>query len=228
MTNAAESLELTRVGLGTPMGALMRHYWLPAAKASEITAGGDPVRLMLLGERLIAFRDASGQVGVMDHRCPHRCASLFYGRNEGDGIACIYHGWKFAVDGRCLAMPNLTPEQDFRDKVRAKAYQVTERAGLIWVYMGDRAEAPAFPEIEAAQLPVSEVTIMFAQRDCNWLQALEGDIDTSHFGFLHVGSVRAEQVPDDNWIKYQVANRTPDYKVADTDWGTMYCAFRSA
>jgi phenylpropionate dioxygenase-like ring-hydroxylating dioxygenase large terminal subunit len=228
MTNAAESLELTRVGLGTPMGALMRHYWLPAAKASEITAGGDPVRLMLLGERLIAFRDASGQVGVMDHRCPHRCASLFYGRNEGDGIACIYHGWKFAVDGRCLAMPNLTPEQDFRDKVRAKAYQVTERAGLIWVYMGDRAEAPAFPEIEAAQLPDSEVTIMFAQRDCNWLQALEGDIDTSHFGFLHVGSVRAEQVPDDNWIKYQVANRTPDYKVADTDWGTMYCAFRSA
>jgi phthalate 4,5-dioxygenase oxygenase subunit len=228
MTNAIESQELTRIGPGSPMGALMRNYWLPAAKSSEVLAGGDPVRLMLLGERLIAFRDRSGQVGVMDHRCPHRCASLFFGRNEADGIRCVYHGWKFAADGRCLEMPNLPAEQDFSHKLRAKAYKVTERAGVIWVYMGERAEAPPMPDIEATLLPEGELSILFTQRECNWLQALEGDIDTSHFSFLHVGSVRPEQVDPDNWLKYQVVDRAPDYHVTDTDWGTMYCAFRPA
>ena len=228
MTNALESRELTQVGPGTPMGTLMREYWIPALRSSELIAGREPVRLMLLGERLLAWRDAAGQAGVMDHRCPHRGASLFYGRNEGDGLACIYHGWKFAADGRCLSMPNLPPEQEFCDKVRARAYRVTERAGLVWVYMGARAEVPPFPCIEAAQLDESELTFTFVQRECNWLQALEGDIDTSHFGFLHIGSLKPEQVPDDNWLKYQVANRTPDYRVADTDWGTMYCAYRPA
>jgi phthalate 4,5-dioxygenase oxygenase subunit len=228
MTNAIESEQLTRIGPGTVMGDLMRQYWLPAAKSSEVTAAGDPLRLMLLGEKLIAFRDRSGRVGVMDHRCPHRCASLFYGRNEEGGIRCVYHGWKFDTDGNCLEMPNLQPSQDFKHKVHAKAYKVAERAGVIWVYMGARAEAPAFPEIEAALLPEDDLTIMFTQRECNWLQALEGDIDTSHFGFLHAGSVQPEHVPDDNMLKYQVGNRAPDYHVTDTDWGTMYCAFRPA
>ena len=228
MTNAIESEQLTQVGPGTLMGDLMRQYWLPAAKSSEVVAGGDPVRLMLLGEKLIAFRDHAGRVGVMDHRCPHRCASLFYGRNEPGGIRCVYHGWQFDADGNCIDMPNLTPEQDFRQKVHAKAYKVAERAGVIWVHMGARAEAPPMPEIEATLLPADDVTIMFVQRECNWLQALEGDIDTSHFGFLHVGSVRPEHVQDDNLLKYQLANRAPAYQVTDTDWGTMYCAYRPA
>jgi phenylpropionate dioxygenase-like ring-hydroxylating dioxygenase large terminal subunit len=217
MTNAIESEQLTRVGPGTMMGDLMRQYWLPAAKSSEVVAGGDPVRLMLLGEKLIAFRDATGRVGVMDHRCPHRCASLFYGRNEAGGIRCVYHGWQFDADGNCVDMPNLTPEQDFRQKVHAKAYKVTERAGVIWVHMGTQAEAPPMPEIEATLLPADDVTIMFVQRECNWLQALEGDIDTSHFGFLHIGNVRPEHVQDDNMLKYQLANRAPTYQVTDTD-----------
>jgi phthalate 4,5-dioxygenase len=228
MTNAIESEQLTRVGPGTMMGDLMRQYWLPAAKSSEVVAGGDPVRLMLLGEKLIAFRDHTGRVGVMDHRCPHRCASLFYGRNEAAGLRCVYHGWQFDADGNCIDMPNLTPEQDFRQKVHAKAYKVTERAGVIWVHMGARAEAPPMPEIEATLLPEHDATIMFVQRECNWLQALEGDIDTSHFGFLHVGSVRPEHVQDDNMLKYQLANRAPAYQVTDTEWGTMYCAYRPA
>ena len=228
MTNAIESQELTRVGPGTTMGALMREYWLPALKSSEVVTKGDPVRLMLLGEKLIAFRDADGRVGVMDHRCPHRCASLFYGRNEDGGLRCVYHGWRFDADGNCTDMPNLPADQDFREKVKAKAYKVTERAGLIWVYMGARAEAPPMPMIEATLLDESEVQPMFAQRACNWLQALEGDIDTSHFGFLHVGSVRPDQVGDDDLLKYQVANRAPAYHVADTDWGTMYSAYRPA
>lgn len=228
MVTSSESDELVRIGPGTPMGDLMRQYWLPALGASELKAGGEPVRLMLLGEKLIAFRDTSGRVGVFDHRCPHRCASLFYGRNEEGGIRCIYHGWKFNTDGNCLDMPNVAPRQRFEDKVHAKAYKVTERAGLIWVYMGPRAEAPPLPSIEATLLDAAEVDLMFVQRDCNWLQALEGDIDTSHFTFLHVGSLQPEQIDDDNMMKYQVTNRAPEYQVTDTDWGTMYTAYRPA
>lgn len=228
MTNAIESEELTRVGPGTPMGELMRQYWIPAAMSSEVPLKGEPLRLMLLGEKLIAFRDSSGRVGVMDHRCPHRCASLFFGRNEDGGIRCVYHGWQFDADGQCVDMPNLPADQDFKQKVRAKAYRVLERAGLIWVYMDARAEAPPMPEIEATLLDAADVRLMFAQRECNWLQALEGDIDTSHFGFLHAGSIRPEEVGDDNMLKYQVGNRAPSYQVADTDWGTMYSAYRPA
>src|SRR5689334_8713814 len=145
MTSGRDNVDLTRVGPGTLMGDLMRQYWLPACLSSELEAGAPPMRLLLLGEQLIAFRDHSGRVGIMDHRCPHRCASLFFGRAEGDGLACVYHGWKFAADGTCLDQPNLPPSQQFRDKVRAKAYQVTERAGLIWVYMGARELAPPLP-----------------------------------------------------------------------------------
>jgi phenylpropionate dioxygenase-like ring-hydroxylating dioxygenase large terminal subunit len=227
MASAIESDELTRVGPGTIMGDLMRQYWIPAAKSSELVAGGEPLKLMLLGEKLIAFRDeTSGRVGVMDHRCPHRCASLFLGRNEPGGIRCIYHGWKFDTEGNCLEMPNVAPAQRFEDKVKAKAYKVNERGGLIWVYMGARAEAPPMPMIEATRLNSDEVNAQFVMRDCNWMQALEGDIDTSHFSFLHIGSVTADQVPEDSTLKYQVACRSPEYHVADTEWGTMYAAYR--
>ena len=142
MTTAIEGAELTQVGPGTPMGQLMRQYWLPALKSSELERDGPPMRLMLLGEKLIAFRDSAGRVGVMDHRCPHRCASLFLGRNEEGGLRCIYHGWKFDVSGNCIDMPSVPEDQDFKHKVKAKAYRAVERAGLVWVYMGERAEAP--------------------------------------------------------------------------------------
>ncbi len=226
MTTPHEAEELTRVGPGTPMGALMREYWIPAARSSEVQADGDPLRLMLLGEKLIAFRDSAGKVGVMDHRCPHRCASLFFGRNEQGGIRCVYHGWKFDADGNCTDMANIPPHQDFKQKVKAKAYKTAECAGLIWVHMGAREQAPPLPAIEASLLPEAEITILFVQREFNWLQALEGDIDTSHFSHLHVGSVKPDDVQDDNWMKYQVVNRAPEFQVADTDWGTMYCAQR--
>jgi phthalate 4,5-dioxygenase oxygenase subunit len=228
MTTVMEGAELTRVGPGTVMGELMRQYWIPAAMSSELKAGGAPLRLLLLGERLIGFRDSAGKVGVMDHRCPHRCASLFLGRNEGNGLRCVYHGWKFDVEGHCVDMPSVPSHQDFKDKVSAKAYRVTERAGVVWVYMGAAAEAPPFPEIEAALLPESELTVVFGQRTCNFMQALEGDIDTSHFGFLHGGHVDANELPEDNLLRYTVQNRTPEYYVADSDWGTTYAAHRQA
>jgi phthalate 4,5-dioxygenase len=228
MRSRRDSEDLTRVGPGTVMGEMMRQYWLPAAMSSELAPDGAPMRLLLLGERLIAFRDSAGRVGVMDHRCPHRCASLFLGRNEAGGIRCVYHGWKFDTQGRCLDQPNLPPAQNFQHKVRAKAYPVAERNGLVWVYMGARKEAPPLPMIEASLLPEAELQVSFVQRECNWLQGLEGDIDTSHFGFLHVGNVTPDEVPDDNLLRYTVANRAPEYDVTETATGTMYCAHRAA
>ena len=226
--NRKDSEDLVRVGPGTVTGELMRQYWIPAAMSSELKTDGDPMRLVLLGEKLIAFRDSSGRVGIMDHKCPHRCASLFLGRNEENGIRCIYHGWKFDADGNCVDTPNLAGNPDFKNRVKAKAYKVAERNGLVWVYMGKRAEAPPLPRIEATLLPESEVTIAFVQRECNWLQALEGDIDTSHFGFLHAGGIAPDIVPEDSLFRFTVRDRAPEYHVTDTDAGTMYAAYRAA
>jgi phthalate 4,5-dioxygenase len=226
MSNRQESELLQRVSAGTPTGAFMRQYWIPAAKSEELVADGSLVRLMLLGEKLIAFRDSAGRVGVMDHRCPHRCASLWFGRNEEGGIRCVYHGWKYDVDGRCLEQPNVPPHQDFRDKVRAKAYPARERNGVVWVYMGPRKEPPPLPSIEATL--AERAQIMFIQRECNWLQAIEGEIDTSHFGFLHGGHLDPKNLSRDDPSFYAVLNRSPDYHFAEMPWGTMYAAFRDA
>jgi phenylpropionate dioxygenase-like ring-hydroxylating dioxygenase large terminal subunit len=228
MTTASEGMQLTCVGPGTVMGELMRQYWIPAGLSSELARDGAPLRLKLLGEKLIAFRDSSGRVGVMDHRCPHRCASLFLGRNEEGGIRCIYHGWKFDVAGNCLDMPSVPPHQDFKHKVKAKAYRVVERAGIFWVYMGSRAQAPALPGLEILDVPEGEMSVGLIQRDCNYLQALEGEIDTSHFGFLHAGHVDADDVGEEEPFRHTVTIRAPEYHVADTPWGTQYGAYRSA
>ena len=227
--NRKDSEDLVRVGPGTVMGKMMRQYWIPAAMSSELERDGAPMRLMLLGEQLIAFRDSSGRVGIMDHKCPHRCASLFLGRNEENGIRCVYHGWKYDADGNCVDTPNIAGDSDFKRHIKAKAYKTAERNGLVWVYMGERQEAPPpLPAIEATLLPESEVQIVFAQRECNWLQALEGDIDTSHFGFLHAGAISADMLAPDNIFRYTVTNRAPDYHVTDTEYGTMYAAHRAA
>ena len=228
MTTTAENELLTRVGPGTPMGALMRQYWLPACLSTELTADGDPLRLMLLGEKLIAFRDSAGRIGVLDHRCPHRCASLFFGRNEEGGLRCVYHGWKFDTAGNCLEMPNLPIDQEALPKIKAKSYQVAERGGVVYVYMGDRAIAPPLPALEATVLAPDETYVYCAQRECNWLQALEGDIDTSHFSFLHTGKVEVGHVDPDHPERFQLIDRAPRYHVQATDWGAMYAAYRPA
>ena len=183
--NAKDSEELTRVGAGTVMGEFMRQYWIPAIKSGELQRDGAPIRLMLLGEKLIAFRDSSGRVGVMQHQCPHRCASLFLGRNEEDGIRCIYHGWKFDVTGRCVDLPN-SPEGDtYKDKVRIKAYPAVDAGDLIWAYMGPAEKQPPFPEFEWTKLPKSHRYVTKFVEQCNYLQAMEGDYDPSHARFLH-------------------------------------------
>jgi phenylpropionate dioxygenase-like ring-hydroxylating dioxygenase large terminal subunit len=223
--NAEDSKDLTQVGPGTVMGEFMRQYWMPAAKSSEVSADGDPLRLMILGERLVAFRDTQGRVGIMDHRCPHRCASLFLGRNEEGGIRCVYHGWKFDVNGKCLDMPNVPSHQEFKEKVHAKAYKTTERNGLIWVYMGELQDnPPPLPVIEANLIGNAEIWCL--QRECNWLQSLEGDIDTSHVGFLHLGMLSPDDLAEDHPMRPTILNRAPEYEVRATDWGVMYGGYR--
>jgi phthalate 4,5-dioxygenase len=228
MTTQAENEFLSRIGPGTPMGNLMRQYWVPACMSSELVADSEPLRLALLGEKLVAFRDSEGRVGIMDHRCPHRCASLFFGRNEDGGLRCIYHGWKFDTEGNCLDIPNLVDGDEYRDKVKAKAYKVAERNGLIWVYMGERAVAPPLPEMEALVAPQGEMALFCRMRPCNWLQALEGDVDTAHFTFLHVGKVEPEHVDPNHMESFQLAQRAAQYHVRNADWGTMYTAYRPA
>ncbi|MFI4933627.1 MAG: Rieske 2Fe-2S domain-containing protein [Caulobacterales bacterium] len=226
MMNEQDSADLTRVGPGTVMGEFMRQYWIPCMMSSELTADGAPVRLPLLGEKLIAFRDTSGRVGIMDHRCPHRCVSLFLGRNEADGIRCVYHGWKYAADGQCVDMPSVPDGETLKERIKAKAYKTHERNGLIWVYMGPRETAPPLPDIEPNLVEESDTFYSFVHRDCNWLQALEGDIDTSHFGFLHAGSLDPEVIGEDHPFYPTVVNRAPQYEVAETPWGTGYGAYR--
>jgi phthalate 4,5-dioxygenase len=223
-----DSEDLTRVGAGSVMGNFMRQYWIPAAKSSELERDGTPMRLLLLGEKLIAFRDSSGRPGVMDHLCPHRNASLVLGRNEQDGIRCVYHGWKFDVNGRCVDMPSVPPHQCFKEKVRAGAYKAVDRNGILWVYMGPRQDdPPPLPKVEATLLPEDQVDMFFMMRSCNWMQALEGDIDTSHFGFLHVGHLDPDNVPDGHPLQHTASERAPEYHVRDTPWGTNYAAYRT-
>ena len=230
MTVAKDNEDLTRVGPGTVMGKLMREYWLPALGADELKSDGAPVRLMLLGEKLIAFRDSSGRVGVMDHRCPHRCASLFFGRNEEDGIRCVYHGWKFDVDGNCIEMPNLPPSQDFKQKVKAKVYKASERNGLIWVYMGDARRAAAAADAGGQRLiPDGE-----AERSASCSASATGcrrwkatSTPRTSASCMPAASSRKTSRTDD-LLRYTVGNRAPEYRVADTGWGTCYGAYRQA
>ena len=143
MTSQSENELLTSVGPGTAMGNVMRQYWLPACLSSELRADGDPLRVMLLGERLIAFRDTPGRIGVLDHRCPHRCASLFFGRNEEGGIRCVYHGWKFDAAGNCLDMPNLPPRSGFSPQGQSEGLPGGRAWRLVYVYMGEREDRAA-------------------------------------------------------------------------------------
>jgi phthalate 4,5-dioxygenase oxygenase subunit len=216
--------DLVRVGPGTVMGEFMREYWLPAAKSSEVVPDGPPLRLALLGEKLIAFRDSSGRVGVMDHRCPHRSVSLFLGRNEHDGLRCVYHGWKFDVQGNCVDMPGIAVADRIKSKMKARAYPAAERAGVIWVYMGKREVPPPLPLLEVTTLPQEDLVVFFIQRHCNWMQCFEGEIDTLHFNYLHCGSVDLENIPAGHAMEHTVGT-SPTFSVQETELGTSYAAY---
>jgi nitrite reductase/ring-hydroxylating ferredoxin subunit len=177
---------LTRIGPGTPMGELLRRFWLPALLASELPEpDGPPVRLPLLGERLVAFRDTDGQVGVLDEFCAHRGTSLFFGRNEAGGLRCVYHGWKYDVAGRCVDVPSEPAGSSLREKIRLRSYPVRERGGLVWVYLGPPERAPGLPEFEWLQVPAPHRRVSKWIQETSYLSGLEGEVDSAHFSFLH-------------------------------------------
>jgi phenylpropionate dioxygenase-like ring-hydroxylating dioxygenase large terminal subunit len=229
MLKAEENELISRVGPGTPMGNFMREYWLPALLSSEVpTPDSDPVRILILGEKLIAFRDSNGSVGLIDQACPHRGASLFFGRNEECGLRCVYHGWKFDAEGNCVDMPNEPAESDFKQKVKATAYPTHERGGIVWAYMGPRKDPPPLPDLEANMAEDAHQYARASQIACNWLQTMEGDIDTTHVGFLHYGGLKAEDQPPGSFSDIQLRERAATFEVIDTEGGAAYGAKRRA
>jgi phthalate 4,5-dioxygenase oxygenase subunit len=186
MLNKDDNELLTRVGPSTAAGSFFRQYWHPILLSSELPhADCDQLRVRVLGESLIAFRDSSGQPGFLGEHCPHRRASLFYGRNEEGGLRCAYHGWKFDIHGRCMEMPNEVPESRAKDRLRHTAYPAREQGGAIWIYMGPENPPPPLPGLEWIDVPAGHRYQSKRVQNCNWLQALEGDIDQSHVGFAH-------------------------------------------
>ncbi len=181
-----ENQLLTRIGPGTGMGAVLRRYWLPFSESEALVADGPPRRVRLLGEDLVAFRDTGGRIGLLAQACPHRRASLFFGRNEEGGLRCVYHGWKFDADGRCVEMPTEPPDSRLRLGIRAGGYPCREANGLVWAYLGPRRDdPPPLPALGWAEAPPERRSTLTYQRACNWVQALEGDVDTAHLGWLH-------------------------------------------
>ena len=193
MLSHEDNERLTRVGRGTPMGELMRRYWIPAGFAQHVARpDGPPVRVKLMGERLVMFRDSKGRVGLLDERCPHRTASLFFGRNEECGIRCVYHGWKFDIEGNCVDLPSEPRDYNLQARIKATRLSVRRaRRADLDLYGPGRAQAG----ISRARMDAIPDSHRYATRhvqECNWLQGLEGGFDTSHLSFLHGGTAHAE------------------------------------
>ena len=240
MLSQQENELLCQVGLGTLMGDLFRRFWLPALLSSELPEPDcEPVRLRLLRENLVAFRDSEGRVGVVDNFCPHRRASLFYGRNEEGGLRCIYHGWKFDVNGDCVDMPSEPAESNFRDKVKVKSYAAEDFGDVIWIYMGPPELKQPLPQFEWARVPANQRRVQRWIQDCNYMQALEGDLDSTHVSFLHRWMDPDQATP---WDPQQRQRRrttasgqallyregAPKFSVKETDFGMVYGARRPA
>ncbi|HXU89153.1 MAG TPA: Rieske 2Fe-2S domain-containing protein [Methylomirabilota bacterium] len=233
MLSARDNDLLTLTGPGTPMGDLLRRYWMPVVLSSEVVAGDRVKRAQLLGERLIVHRTPSGRAGVIAEFCPHRGASLYFGRNEEGGMRCAYHGWKFALDGQCVEMPSEPPESSFAAKVCHTAYPCLERGGVIWTWMGP-GTPPALPELEWTMLPAEHVFASKRVQDCNWFQAMEGGIDSSHISFLHAPLDHTDRdiAEDMDRVSFgvgaavQTGDRAPRFDVVDTDYGALIGARR--
>ena len=219
---------LTLVERGTPMGETMRRYWIPALLSRELAEpDGAPVRVRLLGEDLLAFRDTQGRVGLVDEFCPHRRASLFFGRNEDCVLRCVYHGWKFDVNGRCLEMMNEPEERQFTSKIPITAYPTVELGGVVWAYMGPADQKPPAPDFAWTRVPASHIHVSKVIQESNWLQGLEGGIDTSHAPILHrlisASSARPGFLPSNPFVR----GKAPTLVVDLTEYGYQYAGIRN-
>jgi phthalate 4,5-dioxygenase oxygenase subunit len=220
MLSREENELLTRTSPGTPMGELIRRYWIPALLSEEIPAADcPPVRVRLLGEHLVAFRDSQGRIGLIDEFCSHRGTSLFYGRNEECGLRCVYHGWKYDVNGNVLETPAEPGESQLKHKIRHKAYPCHEAAGVVFAYLGPKDKIPLFPKFPWLTLPSENVIVTKFFLECNYLQALEGDCDTSHTAFLHRGN-------RGGGVEAPREDPTPVFEIEDTWCGLRTAAIR--
>jgi phthalate 4,5-dioxygenase oxygenase subunit len=231
MLTAQENDLMCRVEGDAPMGQIMRRHWLPAVLSEEVPeADGDPVRVRLLGEDLVAFRDTDGRVGLIGEFCPHRNASLFFGRNEECGLRCLYHGWKVDVDGNIVEMSSEPPESGFAAKVKHRSYPTQEAAGIVWTYMGPAEEMPEFEPPVFQPTPDTKVSITKIMVDCNWAQILEGAIDSAHSSSLHASDmvparVDGAKATDKNWLRPST-DKAPRLYVEPTNFGFRYAAIR--
>lgn len=215
---------LTRVGPGTAMGDLLRLYWVPILPGADLSSGAKPTRIRVLGEDLVAYRSPAGDVGVSGAHCPHRSAPMAYARNEDCGLRCVYHGWAFDSSGACIDMPNESRASRLKDSVSLRTYPCAERNGVVWLYMGADEMPPPLPPMEWNMVPESQVHLSFRVQHCNWVQALEGEIDSSHAPILHGrtdgGGARGRTAWDEDL--------DPTFEVRDTPHGVTIAARRDA
>jgi nitrite reductase/ring-hydroxylating ferredoxin subunit len=221
---------LTRTGPGTPMGELFRQYWIPALLAEELpTDDCPPVRVKLLSERMIAFRDSQGRYGLIDEFCAHRGVSLWFGRNEEGGLRCAYHGWKFDVTGQCVEVPSEPEDSSFCEKVKLTGYPLVKVGDVLWTHMGDPGERPPLPEFEWVNVPAEQTFTSKRWQESNWLQALEGGIDSSHVTWLHSAGLDSDPLfKGARGNQYNKGDLKPFFEVVEADGGLFIGARRNA
>jgi phthalate 4,5-dioxygenase oxygenase subunit len=231
MLTKEQNERMCKVEGDAPMGQVMRRHWMPACLSEEVAdKDGAPVKVRLLGENLLAFRDSEGRVGLIDELCPHRRASLIYGRNEEGGLRCLYHGWKLDTEGRVIDMPSEPPASELKHKVNHKAYPTREWAGVVWTYLGPADSIPEFQPPQWAPRADTKVSIVKIVIPCNWAQILEGAIDSAHSSNLHssdmvparVDSAKATAV---NWLRPST-DKAPRLQTQTTPYGFRYAAIR--
>ena len=233
--NAADNETLVRTNAGTPMGEYFRRYWLPVALSKEMPApDSPPIRVKVMGEELVAFRDTNGRVGLVEPRCAHRGSSLFFGRNEECGLRCVHHGWKYDVDGKCVDMPNVEPDAGMRGKISIKAYPTREFGELVWAYFGPREVMPELPQLEHGLLPASHRYVTKRLQQCNWAQSMDGAVDTAHFSFLHMPAPSFKSnaanniAADEKRIGWLRNDPMPRFTILDHDVGFVVGGARKA
>ena len=230
MLRKEQNALLCQTGPGTPMGQLFRCYWIPALLAEELPENEcPPVRVKLLSERLLAFRDTNGRYGLIDEFCAHRGVSLWFGRNEECGLRCSYHGWKYDVTGQCIEVPSEPEESGFAKKIKLKSYPLVERGGVLWTFMGPPERQPALPEWEFTMVPPAQRFVSKRTQENNWLQAMEGGIDSSHVSFLHRGNLNSDPLfKGAKGNQYNLSDPRPHFEVVESPGGLYIGARRNA